>query len=430
MTTDTQPASDHASGIQARASGVPPLPLTTLSDGNWHAVNGKPYALYDWLRENEPVAWVEPENVEPFWAVSRWEDIRNMESQSGSLFLASPRILMDAKKGEPTVEGQEQLLAMDPPKHTKYRNILKSEFTVHGVSKLAPVVATLAEQMCEAFVAVARSGQIFDFVDIARTVPLYAMGRLIGLTDPVAERCAELSDIFVNGEGPEGSGPERQAYIKPVVEEFGSYFMAVMAERTSAPGDDLVTSLLKSAHKSPPDISEADVLSYLTLLLVAGNDTTRGATAGGLKAFADHPGELRRLQADMSLMPTAVDEILRWTTPVIHLARVAARDTEIRGVKIAEGDALAMIYASGNRDERVFENPYEFLVDRRRNPHLSFGFGPHTCMGANFARIELTEIFRRLVPLIDEVEVLDLVHYKSNVNSGAKTMQVRVKLFK
>jgi len=414
--------------IQNKRVPEPPLPLATLSDWHWHAQHGKPYALYDWLREHAPVCWVEPGNVEPFWAVTRWDDIRYVEQLSGSLFLNAPRILMDAKHGEPTVEGQEQLLAMDPPKHTKYRNLLKTEFTVHGIARLAPVVSALADEMIHVFAQVAGRGEPFDFVDIARTVPLYAVGRLVGLTDDVAERCAELSDIFTNGEGPEGSGPERQAYIKPIVEEFVAHFMAAMAERNREPRDDLVTALLRSAHKSPPDISEADVLSYLTLLLVAGNDTTRGATAGAMKAFAEFPDELARLQNDMSLLPTAIEEILRWTSPIIHLGRTAAEDTELNGVKIKKNDAIAIIYASGNRDERVFDKPYEFRIDRKPNPHLTFGFGPHMCLGANFARIELTEMFKRLVPLIGRVEVLDMQHYKSNVNSGAKRMKIRVDL--
>ncbi|MFP8876915.1 MAG: cytochrome P450, partial [Myxococcota bacterium] len=210
--------------------------------------------------------------------------------------------------------------------------------------------------------------------------------------------------------------------------ELFQYFAELREERLRNPKEDLIT-LLANARVDGEPLPVVDVLSFYQILVAAGNETTRNATSGGLLALIEHPGEMAKVQAEPVLLKPMVEEILRWTSPIIHFGRIATRDTELRGHRVREGEVVGMFYPSANRDEDVWEDPYTFRVDRARNPHIAFGVGEHYCLGAHVARLELNVIFRHLLPRLDAVEVAGPVsRLRSNLIGGVKRLPIRYKL--
>jgi cytochrome P450 len=206
------------------------------------------------------------------------------------------------------------------------------------------------------------------------------------------------------------------------------YFAAMAAERRARPRDDIVSAIANARIGSAP-LPTMELLSYYFLLVVAGNETTRNAMTGGLLALIENPGELRKLAADPSRVDSAVEEIVRWTTPVIQFCRTPVRDVEIRGQKIRAGQSLCLFYPSANRDEEIFEAPFEFRVDRSPNRHLAFGVGEHFCLGANLARLELRVVFRQLVARLEHVELAGRVErLRSSFLGGIKRMPIRYRM--
>ena len=210
--------------------------------------------------------------------------------------------------------------------------------------------------------------------------------------------------------------------------ELFTYFAKLVEERRRNPREDLI-SLFTQAEVDGKPLDMMEILAWCQIITVAGNETTRNATSGGLLAFIEHPEQLRKLQADPSLMRPAIEEVVRWTSPIIHFGRTAAQDTVVSGVEIKQGDELALFYPSGNRDETVFADPYTFRIDRNPNPHVGFGVGEHFCAGAHLARLELEMAFKYLLPRIEEIELagpVDRLH--SNLVGGIKRLPIRYKL--
>ena len=224
----------------------------------------------------------------------------------------------------------------------------------------------------------------------------------------------------------EGESPGQT--IKRARGELHAYFGALVEERRREPQDDLVTELAQSDIDGTP-LTEEELVSYCELLVEAGNETTRNAISGGLLALTEHPDEWAKLRADPELVPDAAEEILRWVSPISHFSRTATEDTEVHGVTIRAGEQVAIFFASANRDEEVFDDPFAFRVDRRPNPHLAFGFGEHFCMGAHLARVEIDVIFRLLVDRFEGFEVAGpVVRLESIVNGSLKHLPVRYRL--
>jgi cytochrome P450 len=210
--------------------------------------------------------------------------------------------------------------------------------------------------------------------------------------------------------------------------ELFTYFAGLREERLKKPEDDLIT-LLSNATVDGEPLPLLDILAFYQILVAAGNETTRNATSGGLLALIEHPEEMAKIQADPSLIKPAVEEILRWTSPIIHFGRTATRDTEIAGHRIRAGEVVGMFYPSANRDESIWEDPDRFRVDRKHNPHIAFGVGEHYCLGAHVARLELQVIFRHLIPRLGEVEVAGKIdRLRSNLIGGVKRLPIRYTL--
>ncbi|GAF90388.1 unnamed protein product [marine sediment metagenome] len=232
---------------------------------------------------------------------------------------------------------------------------------------------------------------------------------------------------MLGADDPEYSPTDENEGQRAIIELF-TYFTHLVEARRQDPKEDLIT-VFANAEIDGKKLELIDVLGWCQIIVAAGNETTRNATSGGILAFAEHPDQLRKLQGDMSLLKPAVEEVVRWSSPIIHFARTAAADTEVRGTKIAKGDTVALYYPSANRDEDVFEDPYAFRIDRQPNRHIAFGVGEHFCAGAHVARLELEYAYKYLLPRIEEIEVAGPVdRLQSNLIGGIKRLPIRYKL--
>ncbi|HKA28588.1 MAG TPA: cytochrome P450 [Candidatus Binatia bacterium] len=387
---------------------------------------GYPHATWTFLREHDPVARFEPPGMRPFWAITRYADVSAI-SREPKRWKIAPRIAVfpdvhiDADRPP-----FRHLLNMDPPEHGKYRNLLSLRFTP---KTLEPKRAAIGGIVDEALARLATRREA-DFVeDFSATIPLAVIAEMIGLPREDWKLMFDLSNAIIASEDPDFQhGATTRETIEGAVQTSFDYFRRMVEARRRSPRDDLASGLATAEVMGEP-IAEWELLSYFVLLMVAGNETTRNATSGGLLALIEHRSELEKLRAAPSLIPAAVEEIVRWVSPVIQFCRTAEEDVEVAGTTIRAGEAACLFYPSANRDERVFPDPFAFRVDREPNEHLAFGIGVHFCLGANLARLELQEIFRRLVPRLDDVELAGPVErMRSSFVGGIKRMPIRYRL--
>jgi len=346
-------------------------------------------------REPQPtrVAYCEPEGYEPFWAITRHEDIVAISRDPARFSNAEGVALL--RKDEPDFQRMVRtIINMDPPDHGAYRAIGHRWFVPRNLRNLEGRVRALARALLDGIAA--RGATRIDFVqEIATPLPLRMICSLLGL--PVEDEAFALrvADEAFGADDPDMKRAEggREALV---VELFG-YFTKMLADRRRRPREDLL-SLIANAEVNGKPIQDLEALSYAGIILGAGIDTTRNALGSGMEALLAHPEQLERLRKDPSLVPTAVEEILRWTVPANQMLRTATCDTEVRGVPIRKGDTLVLFYPSANRDEAVFDEPEHFLVDRKPNHHLTFGIGEHFCLGAGLARMEIRVLLEELLP--------------------------------
>jgi cytochrome P450 len=322
------------------------------------------------------------------------------------------------------------LLNMDPPEHRRHRRIAFGWFTPRALQRLRPRIEEIARGILD---DIANGGELSecDFVtDVAARLPLKVISEILGVPEKDEGLVLELSNRGVGAQDPEfsaGYSSPREARRQAFRRLFG-YFAELAAERRKNPKEDFA-SLLANAEINGKPLPDAELLSYYGLIAVAGHETTRNATSGGLNALLSNPDQWRALRNDLSLLDTAVEEIIRWTSPVIQFSRTAVEDVELRGEKIRAGDALVLFYPSANRDEEVFDDPFQFRVDRSPNPHVAFGIGEHFCLGANLARMELRVLFRQLAERLEHVEPAGSIEYlHSSFVGGVKHLPIRYRL--
>jgi cytochrome P450 len=296
-----------------------------------------------------------------------------------------------------TYDSPPTMMHTDPPQHTRYRRLVQPGFKPSMVRLMEAGVTDKAR----ALVAPLPVGGVVDIVGaLSIPYPLQVICELLGVDGEQWPRFYEWSEAVIPGESDRSA--EERAGLQA---EMWEYLIGVAEQRRAEPVDDLV-SALATAESEGDQLSEAELAMFLIQLLVAGNETTRNLLSGGLVALAEHPEQWAALRADRSLLPRAVEELLRWTTPVISFMRTATCATVVRGQAIAEGDPLLLVYASANRDESVFgPDADQFRIDRHPNPHLSFGFGPHFCLGAALARIEGRVVLGELLDRFGTIEV-------------------------
>jgi cholest-4-en-3-one 26-monooxygenase len=361
---------------------------------------GIPYDAFRLLRAEAPVHWNEGTAEFPgFWSITRYDDIVAVSRDTATFSSARGITMMvDPENPSPASGPGKMLITMDPPRHVRLRRLVSKGFTPRMVAQLEPHIRAITTGILD---AVAARGACDFVTDVAARLPLAVICEMMGVPRPEWTRMFELTNMVLGADDPEYQAEQgdRLATANQGQREMFGRFAALLAERRRARREDLV-SVLAEAEVDGERLTDEEILYFAYLLILAGNETTRNAISGGLLAFFEHPDQRARLAADPSLMPLAVEEIVRWTSPVLHMARSVTRDTELHGQPIRAGQKVILWYPSANRDETVFPDPDRFDVGRDPNEHIAFGIGEHFCLGAGLARLEIRvmfeELFRRL----------------------------------
>jgi cholest-4-en-3-one 26-monooxygenase len=380
---------------------------------------GFPWREWDVLRREAPVYWYERPGIAPFWAITRHADILEI-SRHSEVFVNSRRLrlasLADDERMEYSVRKRNErmgwdpaepldLVFMDDPKHRRLRLLTASAFTPAALRRMERELAEMAREFAAEFEARLERDGACDFVEaFAVKLPLATIGHMMDLPPGDWMRLKVLTNVQLGANEPSFVLPDESPVRarERASRELVGYMLELIERRRAggSKGDDLTGGLLRAQLDGAP-LSDQQLVGYLTLLLGAGNETTRNAISGGVQALLEHAAERDRLCANPALVQSASEEILRWTSPVVQFARTAVRDFALRGVTIRAGQDVGMFYPSANRDEEVFAEPYRFDVARRPNNHLAFGgYGAHFCLGANLARWELRAALRALLPVL------------------------------
>jgi cytochrome P450 len=378
---------------------------------------GHPIELYAWLRDNDPVHWHEESEGPGLWAVTRHEDVKYV-GRNAALFSSSPSIMIADADGGMALGDHTMMLTMDPPRHTKYRKLVSPRFLRSAAGRMRPQIEQLAAEIVDAVI----DRDEFDLVDdVAGLLPSYVVAELLGIPRQDGVDLYRLTEAI-------HAAPESQpdgAALAAVLEMF-NYAHGVWEQKRAHPGDDLASALV-AAEVDGRRLDEIDFSLFFLLLVDAGGDTTRNLVAGGMDALFEHPAERARLASALDLLPTAVEEMLRWTSPVIYMRRTATADTELHGQHIKAGQKVVMYYGSANRDPLVFDDPERFDISRNPNEHIAFGGGgPHFCLGAHVARVEIDAMFRQLLTRLPDLEKAgDTEWLPSTFISGPNHLPVR-----
>ena len=375
---------------------------------------GDPYPAYRELRAMSPVCW---NDVTKFWALLKYEDVRYVSSNPALFSSAKGITIPDPEMPSPVQEGN--LIFSDPPRHRQLRKLINAGFTRRQVAHLEPKIREIVRGILDGL----EPGSAHEFAEeIAAPLPTRMIAELIGAPPDDWEQFRAWSDAATGTADPE---IELDPFV--AMGQLYEYFQKLIAARRAEPRDDLL-SVLAEAEIDEHRLTDEDLLNFSFLLLVAGNETTRNLIALGTLALIAHPNQCRLLVDDHALIPGAVEEMLRWNSPVVHMARTATTDIEIRGQLIAEGDTVVMLYGSANRDEDIFgADSEQFKVTRHPNPHIAFGCGEHSCVGAQLARLEASVLFDELLRRFPKLELVGEVdRMRATMVPGVKRMPVRL----
>jgi len=409
-----------------------PASLRTLDiiSNETYAENGYPHEGWAVLRREAPVYWYDHDVKVPFWAVTKHDDIRWISRQPERL-LNAPRLAVFPEFAPPTEEERiaRHLLVMDAPDHVAYRKLAAPQFTPRAIRRLAGSVEQIALDLFDGLAGDGDEREMDFVTDVAAPLSISVLADLLGVPRSEWETMFRWTNAIIGSNDPEyqiADGPE--ASTQSARTALFERFWAMAEERRERPTDDIV-SVLANATLGDGPVPPFELLSYYLLLVVAGNETTRNAMSGGLVALIEHPDEFDKLRRNPGLVDSAVEEIFRWTTPVIQFCRTATEDFELRDQKIRAGDSLCLFYPSANRDEDIFDAPFEFRVDRSPNRHIAFGIGEHYCLGANLARLELRILFRLLVERLEHAELAGpMERLASSFLGGVKHVPLRYRL--
>lgn len=379
------------------------------------------------LRAHAPVCHVDVENYAPFWAITKHADIMEIE-RANDIFTNSPRPVLVTREGDEqqAAVGIRTLIHTDDPEHRDLRAIGANWFRPKAMRALQERADELAGQFVDKMAAGAPE---CDFVQqVAVNYPLYMIMSLLGVPErDFASMLSWTQELFGNDDAEFQRGTSKEEQMMALLEMF-AYFTELTASRRANPTDDLASTIANAQINGEP-LSDIDTVSYYAIVAAAGHDTSSASISGGMAALIQNPDQLARLQADMSLMPLAVEEMIRWTTPVKEFMRTAQRDYEIRGVTIRAGESVLLSYISGNRDEEVFDDPFVFDIGRDPNKHIAFGYGVHFCLGAALARMEVNSFFSALLPRLKSVQLTGLPqHVATTFVGGLKHLPIRYSL--
>ncbi|OKO70374.1 cytochrome P450 [Bradyrhizobium sp. AS23.2] len=420
-------------------SGDPDIPADIAAT----LVNPAAYAddrihdTYRWLRANNPLGIARPEGFDPFWVVTKHAHIQSISRQNELFHNADRPTTLTTRSVEERVRKitggpnlVRSLVQMDAPDHPKYRALTQGWFMPANLGKFEPRVREIARATVARMLA---RGGACDFVeDVALGYPLHVIMEILGVPEADERRMLRLTQELFGPQDPDTARIKEQLsaeqfsmMMQAVVQDFSAYFRKITEDRRANPRDDLAT-VIANAKIGGDYMPEHDATSYYMIVATAGHDTTSSSTAGAIWALAKDPAEFARVKANPELIPGLVDEAIRWMTPVKHFMRAATADTELGGRKIRKGDWLMLCYASGNRDEEVFEEPYRFRSDRKPNRHVAFGYGAHLCLGQYLAKLEMRILFEELLPRLKSVSLDgDVKMTQAYFVNGPKKLPIR-----
>lgn len=379
-----------------------------LIDPKAYEAAGTPHPEFTELRKSAPVHWCEPPGWSNFWAITKHVDITEVSKQP-NLFVNAPGIVLlndeQERNRDEGIGAMRTIIEMDPPDHVTYRKVTSAWFTPRSLNRLDDLINTSATHLVDELAGSTGEGECDYSVDVAAAHPLRILCTILGVPREEEPRILRVTNELFAADDPDlqRSAEDRNHAIRDLGFELFEFFSKIIEERRSNPGDDLA-SIIANAQIDGEPMGAMETFGYCLIIFTAGHDTTKNALVGGMNALLDNPSELARLRADAGVVRTAVEEAVRWTTPVNYMKRTAARDTELRGQKIREGDELVLFYASANRDEDVYDDPFAFRIDRDPNPHLGFGIGEHFCLGAHLARRSQAALMRELSARLESVE--------------------------
>jgi len=414
---------------------VPKDIAETLVDAPSYADN-RIHDAYAWLRANRPLAVARPEGYDPFWVVTRHADILEISRQNDLFHSGDRATTIVSAEGDARIRQMtggsphlvRSLVQMDAPDHPKYRVLTQAWFLPQNIRKLEARIREIARAAVDRMLA---TGGECDFVrEIALHYPLHVIMEILGVPESDEPRMLKLTQELFGAADPELGRQEEQesldiADLPGVLADFFGYFARLSAERREHPRDDLATLIANSQIDGRP-ISEFEAMSYYVIVATAGHDTTSSTTAGAMQALCENPDQLAWLKEDLGRVPGLIDEAIRWATPVKTFMRSATADAEVAGQPIAKDDWLMLCYASGNRDESVFDEPFRFRADRNPNKQLAFGYGAHLCLGQHLAKMEMRILYEELLPRLASVELNGTPRMSQAVFvNGLKSLPIR-----
>ncbi len=390
---------------------------------------GVPHEWFTFLRQHAPI-YRHPEPDGPgFWVFTKHEDVvaigrdakRFSSDQYRGGVVGLEELTPEEREANAQMESGNMMLTMDPPPHTRYRKLVNRGFTPHMISLLEPRLREVTAAITAEGVA---RGEVDFVVDMASELPLIVIAELMGVPHEDRHKLFSWSNQMIGADDPEYA--VNQAQVQQAFTEMFFYAQQLADTRRADPKDDIITKLL-SADVDGDQLSEMDFNLFFLLLAVAGNETTRNAISHAMNAFLEHPEQYSRLVDNPRMIDTAVEEILRWASPVMYFRRNVTEDVDYKGHTLRAGDKVSIWYVSANRDEDVFNDPFAFDIARSPNNHIAFGGGgPHHCLGSSLARMEIKLFYEELVRRIDRLEALDAPkRLRSNFIGGIKHLPVR-----
>lgn len=420
---------------------------------------GHPHQAFAWLRANDPLRLIEPEGFRPFWVVTKHADITEIEKQP-DIFTNEPRPILMRETTAPEMKEEligaiferlqdspkllevlatsseqgliRSLVQMDPPDHTAYRELVQPWFKPTNIKKLGDRLEVIIREVLDDMMGDG-SQQSCDFVqDISIYPPLRLITELLGVPKEDEWRILKLTNELFAGDDPE---MQRMAddplSIFDTIKDIYQYFSA-LTDRFRANPEENLASYIANGRINGEYMPYKELISYYTIVATAGHDTTRNSISGGLHALLTHPEQMQKFKEiahDEDAVKLAVEEMIRWTTPVVQFSRTAEQDYELRGKTIRKGDTVGLMYASASFDEDVFDNPFEFNIERKPNRHLAFGTGPHQCLGLILARLEMRIFFEQLIPRIGEMALIgNPDRVRASFVHGLKHMNISYRL--
>ncbi len=393
-------------------------------------VTGVPHATFKRLRNEDPVSWWEPKDGgRGFWAVTRYDDAIEVSHQP-EIFSSAKGIRLE-DMDEEELAARKTMMEMDRPEHTDYRRLVQPPFLPRSINANEDAIRKLARKVINNV----HSETEFDFVEeIARKLPMQMLGALLGVPEEDYQWLVDMGDALIGNADPEFTDHpvdlvDTDAYrLMPFRSPYSKDLFDYAGEQAKANHQDNLIAYLLEVKRDGEHLTENEFKNFFTLMVAAGNDTTRYTMAAGMDALLQNPEQHKLLSQNPDMIDTAVEEMLRWGSVTMHFRRTATEDIHLNGADIKAGDKVVMYYISADFDERQFPNPYAFDIQRNPNAHMAFGLkSPHKCLGEHLARVEIKILYEELLPLIDEVEIAGPIErLRSNFISGIKHLPIRV----